>query len=259
MADDLELSSSEELDDVFETSDTEKDDVDTGGAQEAATTETTSIASIDDKGEQDAAPPAAEKEQTANEVPGKGHVPIAALHDERRRRQDAEKELEKYKNPDQKKQEEVPDVFVDPNAFAKHLKDETRAEILKTKAEMSQEFMRELKPDYDEKAARFIEMARVNPDLAGQMYASPNPAKFAYETAVAAINQESKLKLAEEIGDPVAYKEKLKAEILAELNLPASRKPKFENTPSLATAPAVRSETIKPLDNVNDMFDDDDL
>jgi hypothetical protein len=74
------------------------------------------------------------------------------------------------------------------------------------------------------------------------------------------LDREAKLKLVDEIGDPVAYKERMKQEIIAELGLtiPASKKPKFENTPSLATAPSVRADSVKSINDVNDLFEDDD-
>jgi hypothetical protein len=248
------------LDDVFETSDNDQEDDDQGSEQEAATTETSSIASLEDKGEPNAATPAAEKEQTANEAPEKGQVPIAALHDERRKRQELERELEKLRNPEQKKQEEVPDVFVDPNAFTQHLKEHTTKEIAKHRRELSQDLLREAKPDYDEKVSKFVEAVKTRPDLIDQMNASLNPARFAYDFGKAELDREAKLKLVDEIGDPVAYKERMKQEIIAELGLtiPASKKPKFENTPSLATAPSVRADSVKSINDVNDLFEDDD-
>jgi hypothetical protein len=244
------------LDDVFETSEVDDEEEDQGSEQEAATVETIATVTTSDKGEKNAATPAAEKDETANA--SESWTKTAYL-EEKRKRQEAETELASYKKekaPEQK--QETPDVFVDPEAYTKHQDQKASQMADKTRVTLSREFMLELKPDYVAKEAKFIEMTQTNPALVSEMYASPNPAKFAYEKAVQALNYETKLKLADEIGDPVAYKEKLKAEILAELNPTSTKKPRFENTPSLATAPAVKADSVRSIDNVNDLFEDDD-
>jgi hypothetical protein len=64
----------------------------------------------------------------------------------------------------------------------------------------------------------------------------------------------------DEIGDPVAYREKLKAELLAELGAPALKPAKdplkaiVEKAPSLATASAAKSNTAPSDVTLEEMF-----
>lgn len=211
-----------------------------------------------DKGEQNAESPSAEKgEPTAKDEPEKGFVPIAATINERKRRQEAEQErdalrqeLESLKTP--KQEEKGPDLFAEPEAWVKAQDQKTQKQILQTKIELSREMYLESKPDFEEKEAAFVKMAQANPALVQQMYASANPAKFAYETA--------KKQLAiDEMGDPETYRAKLKAEILAELQgvTPEPEKPLkpiIEKAPSLANASAARLNTETHVKTLEEMF-----
>lgn len=255
------MSDISELDNFLETSvEAEVVEQPVEAKQEAATTETSTTTETTDKGANNAETPSAEKDSTANDIPEDGYVPVAAQINERKKRQAAEsraetaereaeavkRELEQLRNP-KAKQDETPDVFVDQHAFTEHLRAETKREILKNKAEMSADFMRNLKPDYDEKAAKFVEMARANPVLADQMYASPNPAKFAYETAEAVIAAEEERVIAK-------YLAKQKAENPAAESIPEAKKP-IDKTPSLATASAARSNNQIPSLALEDLFE----
>ncbi len=220
--------------------------------QEAATAETSATTQATDKGELDAATPAAEKDSTANTSTDWSKT---AYLDEKRKRQALEQELEELKKPKTpEKQDDAPDMFVDPAAYTKHQDEKTKMLILRNKAEMSADLMRDAKPDYDEKAARFIDMAKADQSLADKMYASPNPAKFAYETA-------AKQMALDAIGDPVAYEAKLREKILAELNgeKPAAEeipaKKTIEKTPSLATASAARSNNTTTSVALEELFE----
>jgi hypothetical protein len=210
-----------------------------------------------DKGEQNAETPSAEKgEPTATDSPAKT-IPIAAQIDERRKRQEIERErdelkqqLEALKTP--KQEEKGPDLFADPEGWTKAQEQKTQKQILQTKIEISREMYLDSKPDFEEKEAAFVKMAQANPSLVQQMYASANPAKFAYETA--------KKQLAiDAMGDPETYREKLKAEILAELQggTPEPEKPvkaPLDKAPSLATASAAKLNTDLPDDSLESKF-----
>ena len=63
-----------------------------------------------------------------------------------------------------------------------------------------------LKDDYESREQEFIELAQSNPEYVTQLRASPNPARFAYETAIR--HQEmAQLQNVDE------YKSKLRAEL----------------------------------------------
>ena len=145
-----------------------------------------------------------------------------AYLDEKRKRQELEKRLEALENGGKQQQEQAkgPDLFENPEEYLQNRE-------LRLKADISREMMMESKPDYKEKEEVFLALAKDDPTLVVKLRKAPNPAKFAYETAV-------KHKALEEIGDPVAYREKVKAELIAELSKPSPKK-----KPSLASTTSV--------------------
>lgn len=144
-----------------------------------------------------------------------------AYLDEKRKRQELEKRLEALESGGkQQEQAKGPDLFENPEEYLQQRE-------LRLKADISREFMMESKPDYKEKEDIFLALAKDDPTLVVKLRQAQNPAKFAYETAV-------KHKALEEIGDPVAYREKIKAELIAELQKSApKKKPSLANTTSV--------------------------
>lgn len=118
-------------------------------------------------------------------------VPRKALIEERRKRQERERELAEargqlsvYQNQAQPKAKEATE---DPQAQfygnpTEYIDKRLSAETSRMRMEMSIEMMRAAHPDYGEKEAAFIEAAKANPALVQQLNASPNPARFAYDT-----------------------------------------------------------------------------
>lgn len=143
-----------------------------------------------------------------------------AYLDEKRKRQELEKRLKELEAP---KQEE-PSLFENPQAVLGTLKAQLSATL-------SREFMKELKPDYEDKEKYFVSLCQKHPELVDQLQSATNPAKFAYETA-------EKYQLLDEIGDPKAYRAKLEAEIREKLNSElktSKKKPSLAKTPSVTT------------------------
>lgn len=104
--------------------------------------------------------------------------------------------------------------------------------LLVQKVITSQEMMRDANPDYDEMEAIFAEEMEKNPGLQQQMFAAPFPAKFAY-------NHAKKVKALRDIGDPAEYRERMRQELLAELQA---------QQPEPAPAPAQTVQTpAKPV------------
>lgn len=231
----------------------------------ASATATTEAKTEEGKGKSDAGMPTAVKdESTANDVP-KGHIPISAYLDEKRKRQELEAKLQEKEQPKPQEKDE-PDMFVDPKAYTEGIKNEIKQTVLSERINLSRELMLETKADYAEKEARFAATVKAEQEagngfspLLAKMHASANPAKFAYETAAKAMADEAKAKLLDEIGDPAAYKEKLKAEILAEIgqSTPTEKpaKPLVEKAPSLATASAAATNTSVTIPSLEEMFD----
>jgi predicted protein tyrosine phosphatase len=144
-----------------------------------------------------------------------------AYMDEKRKRQELEKRLEALEvGSNQQERPKGPDLFENPDEYM-HERE------LKLKADISREMLIEVKPDYKEREDEFLALAKEDPTLVVKLRKAPNPAKFAYETAV-------KHKALQEIGDPASYREKIRAELLAELTKSQPRnKPSLANTTSV--------------------------
>jgi hypothetical protein len=141
-------------------------------------------------------------------------VPLAALLDERDKRQAHEakvKELQaKLEEQTKTAPAPLPDVLDDQEGFVNGVKAQLATMGLQLRTEMSQELMRMSHEDYDTREAEFTVMATENPQLARDLAASPNPAKYAYDTAVKA-EKLSKMDNVEE------YEATLRAEIEAKV------------------------------------------
>lgn len=183
------------------------------------------------KGEQDESEDQTEDEdETATPAEENRTVPIAALTDERRKRQAIEEELRQIRQQYAPPEPEAPDPVEDPDGYKAYVKNQAEAEMILGRIEQSRQRMLESTPDYEEMERTFLYLNTLNPELAKQMNASHDPAKFAYETAVQYRENE---------------KAKLRAEIEAELSSqkPATKpKPKV---PDLTKAAAKGGNTSK--------------
>lgn len=207
--------------------------------------ETGTTAEPEPKGEKDAAPPAAAETPKADDSlrDDQKTVPVAALVDERRKRQALEQQLQEYQKP----KEEKVDLFADPDRFVDDVNQRIKEVERTTRINLSREMVMSSKADYEEKETKFVEMAQQNPYLIQQMNQSSNPAKFAYDTAA------KQLQVDEVLSDPEAYKAKIRQELLQELGkAPVAKQ---ERAPSLATVSAVKAEAIKPIETVDELFD----
>lgn len=194
-------------------------------AETAAATETTEAAAVDtvdtttaepaevEQTEQEGATAAPEVTDTPVETQKEDKfVPLAAVLDERDKRQKAQRKLEELEQKLATKEPPapLPDVLDDQAAFVSGLESKFRNMGLALRTEMSQEFMRMQHDDYDAVESEFTVMASENPQLAQQLAASPNPAKFAYDTVKKA-EQLAKMDNVEE------YEATLRAEIEAKV------------------------------------------
>lgn len=154
------------------------------------------------------------------------HVPLAALEAERTQRQDWKEKAIRYEEELKAlrahTQAQQPAQQLDPMQ-------QMRNEVINQRFDMSEELVRSAHADTDEKVGVFMEAARANPALALALQQQRHPWKFAYDEG-------ARMLAHKEIGnDPAAYRERVKAEVLAEfqkangsqpshqsLNLPAS-------------------------------------
>lgn len=165
--------------------------------------------------------------------------------DERRKRQELERKLREYEEKEKRGSEPKVDIFENPDAALNGVLSQARQEVFNAKVEMSQEIMRSQYQDYDELEAEFIDMAASNPAVLSEFQKAANPARFAYETA-------KKAREAAQLKDVDSYKEKLRAEVEAEVRAKleaeilgkAQAKEKRDKalSPSLATARASGSD-----------------
>ena len=164
----------------------------------------------------------------------------AAYLDEKRKRQDLEKQLKVQER------KPLPDVIEDQTAFTDAIREDVYQTVAGMKIELSQDLMRELHEDYDEREAQFLDLAKDNPSLISELNNAANPARFAYETA----RKHADLQALKNVDE---YKAKLRAEVEAELRSEilgekASKEAKTAAkdaaiTPSLVDAGETVSET----------------
>lgn len=176
--------------------------------------------------QQSAAPPA----DAQPVVEDAGSWTKQAVLDERRKRQELEKKLAEFEARLQQQQPqhqpEQPDWFASPEQAAQAMQAQFAESMFQTRVATSERILKKEYEDYDEVSNLFAEHARRDPNLMQQLYNHPFPAEFAYQVG-------TQIKLLEEIKDPKAYREKVRAEILAEQGLqpgersqaPATSKP----------------------------------
>jgi hypothetical protein len=152
------------------------------------------------QGEQEPAPPAGKQDH--------GQIPIAALLDEREKRQRAEQDREQYRRELEEHRRRAappqprPDLFQDPDGALAHVERQVSEQVTRARLDMSVMMEQQAKPDYPEKEAAFIAAVQANPALYQQMMADPHPAGFAYRVG-------SQVLAMREIGDPASYKDRI--------------------------------------------------
>lgn len=138
-----------------------------------------------------------------------------AVLDERRKRQELEKklaEIEARLQPQRQAptQQEQPDWFASPEQAAQAMQAQFAESMFQTRVATSERILKKEYEDYDEVVEVFSKQASKDPNLLQQLYNHPFPAEFAYQVG-------TQIKLMEEIKDPKAYREKVRAELLAEM------------------------------------------
>lgn len=143
------------------------------------------------------APPADEEDSAKS-------VPVKALKEERRKRQELERRLAEL----EAKAPQQPEGPVDP---------------VRQRLDLSVEYAREQFSDYEEKETAFVDAIKTHPrgkEIYQAMLGDKHPARFAYELG-------AKILALREIGDPRTYKQRVMAEAKAAAPPP---KPQAERT-----------------------------
>jgi len=164
--------------------------------------------------EQQEAPPASEPEQS--------HIPIAALKDERAKRQAAEERLQQYdawfaqQQQARGQQEEQDPLEIIAQQVMQRLQPQTEMQMLTMRVNVAEEIARTKWADYDEKVEHFKAAVQQNPFLLQELKAAPNPAEFAYNAAQRILEAKSYGQPGPSMEDMEA---KVREKIMAELGL----------------------------------------
>lgn len=170
-------------------------------------------------------------EVTTTSEPEPGHIPIAALKDERAKRQAMEEQfrqanerLQQYESyyaqqqpGAQPEQEQDPIEFIAQQVMGR-LQPQTEAQMLTMRVNVAEEFARQKWQDYDEKVELFKEAAAANPFLVEEMKRSANPAEYAYNAA-------QKINEARTYGTATPSREQIEAEIREKIMAEIGMKP----------------------------------
>lgn len=210
-------------------------------------------------GEQEAEPVKAEPAEPAPPAepqkdpvkPPPDYVPKAALHDERRKRQELEarlKALESKETPEPKV-----GLLDDPDKWEQQLQMHVQREVERVRHETQGQLlnfleaqMREKHADFDEVAAVFAEQAKQFPSLVQEALSSSNPVQYAYDAG-------RKLKLLSEAGDLDALLERERKKAREEALAESSAKEPPESLTEITgarSAPSRKWSGPKPLGEI---------
>ena len=214
----------EELDALMD--DTELDDA--PEEVKAETVEETAPVEVEETAETTAAPES-DKPNT---------IPLAALQDERRKRQELEAELEALKSA--QPEPERPDLFVDPDAALDRIRDEAKQHSDQRWIQSCRAMVQAQYSDYGDKESVFMDLAKENPSLTQEMLKSDNPALFAYQTA-------QKHERYAQIKNVDEYEAKVRAEIEAKVRAEMG----IKEPPDLTSAPGAGNSDLPTDDDLS--------
>lgn len=184
------------------------------------------------KGEE-AAPPAAEEHA----------IPVKALQEERRKRQELEAELERLRT--QQPPQPEPDVFEDPQGFGQHVTSVATDQAvqiasLNARLDMSEMMVAQAHQDFGEMKPKILEFMEANPGLRQQILTDMHPWNKAYQLVK---NHERMQQLA--AVDVADLEAKLREQIKAELSAKPADPPAVPET--LADAQSARGGSGQAL------------
>jgi hypothetical protein len=167
------------------------------------------------KGDTETAPPAAEDN---------GHIPIAALKDERQKRQTLEQELATLRAQIAQQQQQppqpAPDLWEDTPGWQQHVTQEignnaAQFAAMNARLDTSEMLARDKFDDFDEVKAKFLELAQSNPMLVEEAKADAHPWRKAYQIAKNHERMQS-LGAVDVTSLEAKLREQIKAELMAE-------------------------------------------
>jgi hypothetical protein len=187
------------------------------------------------KGETKDAPPASDEDR----------IPVSAIQDERRKRQELERRVADYEaklqqlsNPPQP----APDMFENPEGWQSHFGNDIRQQAaqeasLNATLNTSEMLARDKFDDFEDMKASFLELAKDNPTLAQQALSDPHPWRKAYQIAKTHTTMQ-------QVG--ATDVDSLRAQIRAELEAELKAQPAVDIPQTLATAQSGRTAVPPP-------------
>ena len=175
-----------------------------------------------------------------------------AMLEERRKRQEIEARLRAYEQA--KNLPEPPPFWDNPeqaiDSRIERVRTELQQDYLNRYYNALESAARSRHPDYDEVRDVFIEHARENPALAGQMNTHPDPAEFAYQ-------QGKLLRELSTVGNDIdAYRKRVEAEVRARIEAEMRAKqpqvPRSLNSEQSATVSGGAGNGPTPLESLFD-------
>lgn len=121
-----------------------------------------------------------EDKTEAPPAPKDGTVPIAALLDERDKRQALETRLAALEKQEAKP---APDILEDPDGFREHLRQETHAAILNSRLDISESILRQSNDDVDAKMAIYQKIVEQDPSVHQRVIQAKHPWQTMYDIA----------------------------------------------------------------------------
>ena len=130
------------------------------------------------KGETEGEPPAPIEEPTA--------VPLKALQEERRKRQELEQRLADFEARLQTPQQPAPTIWEDEQGWQQHFGSEVVSTAVQqatfnARLDMSEMMARQAHSDFEDKKTAFLELLRETPGLYEKAVSDPHPWNFAYQ------------------------------------------------------------------------------
>jgi hypothetical protein len=166
------------------------------------------------------APTAAETVKPAITPEAPPQVPVKALQEERRKRQELERQLAAIQQP-----QKAPDVATDPQGFQRHISETLQSQSINMRVDMSAAMARRQYQDFDSVMEAWYSLKDENPHLYQQAIQQELPADWAY-------NYVKRHQLMEKMGnDPDAY---IAAEVEKRLK---ERQPEVPQAPARPAAP----------------------
>lgn len=185
-----------------ETSETESEETEEtkGDEEDAEETESDKDGEESEESEKEDEPPSSEDKDT--QEPDK--VPIKALQDERRKRQDLQERLEALERQTPNEQE-TKDFWDDPEAHLQGMEKKFQDALLNERMNISESFARKRWEDLDERLESFKGMIEQTPSLRDEMLRHPSPWEFVGEQ----VERQRKL---DEFDSAEEYRKKLDAD-----------------------------------------------